>query len=125
LNSERKTHDDDLMVRYLLGELAQEERIQFEEVCFADDQRFEELLAVEAELTDDYVRNDLVGLRRERFEKQLLNTPEGRYEVEFARIITETPAHAPQAAASVIGRQRTHWTAAFAWLPFRGRAFQV
>lgn len=111
------------MVRYLLGELAEEERIQFEEACFADDQRFEELLAVEAELTDDYVRKNLVGRRRERFEKQLLNTPAGRYEVEFARIITDAPV--PKAAAPVFDRKRSDWRTSLAWLNFRGRAFQV
>ena len=123
MSSDQKTHDQELMVRYLLGELPAEERIQFEEACFADDRHFEELLAVEAELTDDYVRSDLVGLRRERFEKLLLDTPEGRYDVEFARMITNAPA--PQVAASVIHRRRFDWSPAFAWLHSRSRPFQV
>jgi hypothetical protein len=125
LNSEQKTHGEDVRVRYLFGELSEEERIQFEEACFADDQHFEGLLAVEAELTDDYVRGDLVGLRRERFERQLLNTAEGQYNVEFAKTITAFPAPAPPAATSVRDRSRSDWRHAFEWLHFRSRAFQV
>lgn len=111
------------MVRYLLGELNEGERIEFEDVCFADDQHFEELLAVEAELTDDYVRGNLVGLRRERFEKQLFNTAKGPDDVEFARTITAAPAPTP--AVFVVGHDRSDWRSFFAWLHSRGRAFQV
>ena len=85
-----------------------------------------QLLAVEAELTDDYVRGDLVGMRRERFERQLLNTAEGRYDVEFARTITATPGTCSATRRSVIDRDRSDWRLAFAWLTFfDGRAFQV
>lgn len=112
------------MIRYLLGELNEGERIEFEDVCFANDQHFEELLAVEVELTDDYVRGDLVGLRRERFEKQLLKTAEGPDDVEFARIIAVTPAPTPRAAV-MVDRDRSDWRSSFAWIHSRGRAFQV
>ncbi len=59
---------------------------------------FEELLAIEAELTDEYVRGDLVGRRRERYEKHLLSTLEGKDDIEFARLITASSAtaHKPQ-----------------------------
>jgi hypothetical protein len=110
------------MVRYLLGELNEKERIEFEEACFADDQHFEELLAVEAELTDDYVRGHLIGLRKERFERQLLSTAEGKSDVEFARIITSSSSATPWLAAPSAIRHRS---LRFAWLDFRGRTFQL
>jgi hypothetical protein len=113
------------MVRYLLGELAEKERVEFEDACFADDRHFEELLAVEAELTDEYVRGNLVGRRRERFEKQLLRTTEGKDDLEFSRIITGSSAIAPQAPTSVVGRRGFDWRGAFRWLDFRSRAFQI
>ena len=122
--SERKTHDEELMVRYLLGELSEGQRIQFEEDCFADDQCFEQLVAVEAELTDDYVGSNLVGLRRERFEKKMLSTAEGRGDVEFARIITGAAADSQQAAVPVLDQRRADGRTPFAWLQFRGRAWQ-
>jgi hypothetical protein len=125
LRSKQNTRHEDVMVRYLLGELDEEERIRFEAVCFDDDRQFEELLAVEAELTDDYVRGDLVGLRRERFEKQLLGNPEGQNDVEFARIITDSDANTPRAATSVINRRRPDLGHKFAWFDFHGRAFQL
>jgi cbb3-type cytochrome oxidase subunit 3 len=115
LNSEQKKHDDEMIVRYLLGELAQKERDEFEEVCFADDQYFEEVLASEADLTDEYVRGDLVGRRREQYEKHLLSKIEGKDNVEFARILT-----ASQAATPVPDRRPFN-----SWLDFRSRVFQV
>ena len=125
LNSDRKIHSEEVMVHYLLGELAEEDRVEFEDACFADDRQFEELLAVEAELTDDYVRGHLVGQRRERFEEHLSGSPEGKYNLEFARIITGSSPTAPQATTSIPGRRQSNWILALGWLDLRGRVFQI
>src|SRR5215207_1755624 len=114
------------MTRYLLGELSRDECVAFEETCFADDERFEELQAVEAELTDDYVRGRLSGPRRARFEERLLNSPGRREEVEFARIIAagrDAAARAPTPARAT--RPRAGWTVPFLWLGAQGRALRV
>ena len=118
------THDEEVMVRYLLGELTETERVEFEDACFADDHYFDELLAIEAELTDDYVRSDLSGGRRELFEKRVLSTTEAKNDVEFARIITGTSATSTQAVLNR-DRKRSNWRLAFRWLDFRHRAFQM
>ncbi|HEU4388332.1 MAG TPA: hypothetical protein VFV34_11080 [Blastocatellia bacterium] len=75
------------MIQYLLGELSEKDSADFEQACFHDDELFEELLAVEAELMDDYVRGVLVGRRRAQFDKRLLNSPGRRDEMVLARLI--------------------------------------
>jgi anti-sigma factor RsiW len=81
------TPDEQLLVRYLLGELPEEECIELEQLCLEREELFEELEAVEAELSDDYVRGVLVGRRRKEFEKRLLNTPGRAEEIQFARLL--------------------------------------
>ena len=83
----RSTPDEQLLIRYLLGELPEAECIELEQLCLESDEVFEQLEAVEAELTDDYVRGVLVGHRRKEFEKRLLNTPGRAEEIEFARFV--------------------------------------
>ena len=68
-----------------------------------------------------------MGRRRERYEKQLLSTIEGKHNVEFARLLTGSST-APQAATTpfaVPDRKRFNWRSAFAWLDFGGKAFQM
>jgi hypothetical protein len=92
------------MIRYLLGELPEQEQIQLEEQYFGDDDWFEQLLASEEELIDDYVQGLLSQRERERFEKYFLTTPQRRERVEFAKTLQRYAAEeqkesAPAAAA--------------------------
>jgi len=80
--------DPELLIRYLLGELPEEECIKVEQDCLENDEIFEQLEAVEAELTDDYVRGVLSESRRKEFEKRLLTAPGGAENVNLARLIT-------------------------------------
>jgi hypothetical protein len=85
------TPDEQLLIRYLLGELKEDECIEFEQLCLESDELFEELEAVEAELTDDYVRGILVGRRRKEFEKRLLNIPGRAEQIQFAKLVARCP----------------------------------
>jgi len=76
-----------LMIRYLLGALSETEQTQFEEKYFSDDQVFEELQIVEADLIDSYVRGELTEFERRQFETCYLNSPERRRKVENARCL--------------------------------------
>ena len=78
----------DEMIKYLLGEMPEEKKITFEQACLEDDRLFEELLAVEAELTDDYARGELVGRKREAFEQRLLSSPGRIEELQLSRLLT-------------------------------------
>lgn len=78
---------DDRMIAYLLGELSEEERARIEERCFADDAVFDQLVAVEAELFDEYARGALPPDRRERFQQKFLATPQQRRRLQFSKTL--------------------------------------
>jgi hypothetical protein len=73
------------MAQYLLGQLPEEEQAELESRYLADDDLYEQLLAVEDDLRDAYVRNDLSNADREAFEQKLLAAPRQKQEQEFAR----------------------------------------
>ena len=81
---ERESDSDDLLTRYLLGELSHQEQERIEEGYFGDRGFYEHLLVVEDGLIDAYVSNQLPAARRERFEKFFLASPERRERVRFA-----------------------------------------
>jgi len=66
--------DAEACERYLLGELPEVEREQFEEAYFADDELFERFLAVKDELLDNFARGELAEEKRLRFEKHFSAT---------------------------------------------------
>lgn len=74
-----------LEVRYLLGELSEEEEKSFENRYFADDQAFEELQIAEAEVIDAYVSEGLPAQARLHLEQRLEKSPRLRERVAFAR----------------------------------------
>src|SRR5262249_37434007 len=85
--------DSKEMIEYLLGEMHEEQKIIFEQACLEDDQLFEELLAVEAELTDDYARGALTESKREAFEHRLLNSPGSTEQLQLSRLLTQESAN--------------------------------
>ena len=84
-------------VRYLLGELSEQEEESFEKRYFADDRAFEELQIAEAEVIDTYVRDELSANARQHLEQRLAKSPRLRERVAFARTfarsISNTPSH--------------------------------
>ena len=75
------------MVRYLLGEATEAERTQVEERFLSDHDYFEQLLALEEALVDQYARGDLAVENRESFDKSSVS--ERRENVEFTRELIE------------------------------------
>ncbi len=82
-----KPPDDALLTRYLLGELPADECRRIEQDCLDDDQLFERLEAIEAEVTDDYVRGVLAGPQRRQFEQRVLTRAQ-RPKLQLAELIT-------------------------------------
>ncbi len=78
---------DQLLKRYLLGELPIEEQRWLEEVFFSDAEAFARLSDIEDDLIDDYVCGDLSRQQRERFEKHFLISPERRERVALAKAL--------------------------------------
>jgi hypothetical protein len=78
---------DELMERYLLGELSEEESERMERQYLSDPDYFDELLAVEDDLLDEYARGELQGRRRQQFERRLLTTPRQRERLRDAQVL--------------------------------------
>jgi hypothetical protein len=79
------TFSEALLVRYLLGDLPEEEQLEIEERAFRDQQALRNIQAVESELIDEYVRGGLSGRERQQFEGRFFVSAERRRKVEFAR----------------------------------------
>lgn len=78
---------DSMEVRFVLGELSEEEKTTLETKYFLDDQFFHELIEVESDLVDAYVRDEMTPSEQERFEAALGLFPARREKVEFARTL--------------------------------------
>lgn len=89
---------DEILIRYLRGELAEAERDRLEELYFADDKLHERLVMLEDQMIDSYVRGQLPSDERHRFARLIQDSPEQRRKVEFAealRRLAEREASAP------------------------------
>jgi anti-sigma factor RsiW len=80
-------NSENLIARYLLGELSEEQQVAIEDRAFADQKYLASITSVENDLIDEYVRNELSPAERQRFEKQFLASAERRKRVEFARAL--------------------------------------
>lgn len=64
-----ETEQEYLLIRYLLGESTDEERTQVEQRFLSDNDYFEQLLALEEMLVDQYARGKLSTARQKSFER--------------------------------------------------------
>jgi TolA-binding protein len=103
---------EELIDRYLLGDLPEERQAEIEERAFLDRQYLQRILAAESDLIDEYVRGGLSDSQRRLFDSRFLASPERRRKVEFARALStvisegavaekETAAALPRAPASL------------------------
>jgi hypothetical protein len=88
---------------YLLGTLPPDRQTVLEERILGDQGVYEELMAVEDELIDQYVAGSLSKLEQHRFETHFLITPERQKKLGFGRLLkrylNDRPAAAPQETA--------------------------
>ncbi|HEY7546731.1 MAG TPA: tetratricopeptide repeat protein, partial [Blastocatellia bacterium] len=73
-----------ILVRYLLGDLAEDSKRRVEEEYFENDDYHGQLLAVERDLIDRYVHEELSDKERKLFEKHFLSSPVRLQRVQFA-----------------------------------------
>jgi hypothetical protein len=73
--------------RYLLGQVSAAERRQFESEYFTGMVLFDELIAVENELIDSYVRRKLSAMEQQEFESRFLTVPERVERMRFAQAL--------------------------------------
>jgi len=99
---------EDLLVRYLLGQLGESEQEHVEQTYLADQDWQERLAIAEDELIDDYVGGKLGATDRAAFEKHFLNSPHRHERVAFARawqqLTRATPSVSPAALPSPASR---------------------
>ncbi len=102
---ETKPINEGLIARYLLGDLPEEEQVRIEDRAFADREYLQDILAVEADLIDEYVRGELSDFERRQFERRFLTSSERRQKVEFARalakVVPETATENARRAVAV------------------------
>jgi len=89
---EQKILDQTTMFQYLLGLLTEEDRTRLEETFFKNDEYFEELIALEADLIDDYVNDRLPDSFRIAFEERLKSNPDWKRRLGFAGALSRRTA---------------------------------
>jgi hypothetical protein len=115
--------EDELLVRYLLGQERGTAAERIERDYFDDDGFYERLEAVEDELIDAYVRGRLSPTERERFEEFFLRDDERRERVAFARAWrTFVSQSSAEAAPAEEPARRRNW---FWFWPLSPRAAVV
>lgn len=80
---------ENVMRRYLLGDLPESEMTRLEGEFLTDDEKFEQAWEIENELVDGYVRDGLSSEDQERFERHYLASPVHRRRVAIARNLIE------------------------------------
>jgi hypothetical protein len=75
---------ENLIRRYLVGELAEGDQAALEQELLIDRGKFDQVCAVENELVDSYVRGEMSPADRERFEGHYLASPLHRERVAIA-----------------------------------------
>lgn len=92
-------------MRYLLGELSEEEQSLLEEKYLADPELFQEIRATRDDLIDAYLRGELSDHQREMFEKHFFASAHRRERVEFARALVKTIDRNAQTSAQLSSKE--------------------
>ncbi|HKE57455.1 MAG TPA: hypothetical protein VKB46_12155 [Pyrinomonadaceae bacterium] len=97
-------YNEELIVRYLLGELDEKEQVEIEDHAFQDEQYMQSVLTVESDLIDEYIRGEIPADRINQFENHFLASAERRDKVEFARTLATVSAEQQVTQAAPIVR---------------------
>ena len=90
------SNDDQLIRRYLLGELKGDEKDQFEDRYFQNNALLQEILRVEQQLIDAYSSGSLTGEDYARFERGLRSSARWRAEVRLSKDLMEYRSRQPR-----------------------------
>jgi hypothetical protein len=125
---------EDLIERYLLGELPAAEQDALEDEYFGDESKYDLLCKAEDKLLDRYARGYLSEANRERFEQNYITNPRRRRHVMFAKalakVVDENLAARQASPQTAAGERMEHpdtgliWLSQFARLP-RGLRFAL
>lgn len=117
-------NDDEVLTSYLLGELPEAEQAQIEERLFQDEDCYDRLRALQADLADAYVRGELSAKEGREFARRFLGTPAGQEAALFAQALNtlaDEQAHAiAKPATALTGR----WDWLWRWAPSLSHGWQ-
>jgi hypothetical protein len=98
---EQRQRPEDLIKRYLLGDLSASEQIALEDEYFLNRAKYDQVRQVEDDLVDSYTRGALTLADRERFEQAYLTNPQRRRHVKFSRAFARVLDEERSARSSV------------------------
>ena len=131
--------DQAAIKQYLLGDTTAEVQQGFEQSLMTDGELFDQLLAAEDELIDEYIAGMVDKEQAEMFEKHFLVTDERQQKLRFAGAFrkyaasqaienaSSLPKHSATSSASIISRPPASrgWQQFFAPSPWKVAAFAV
>ena len=109
----RDISNEDILTRFLLGQVSDEERSQIEQRFLGDGDYYQQLLIVEDELRCAYANGSLAPADREQFEKRFMQFPDEKPRVELARaMIGELSRAAVESAPELLvsKERQSRWT---------------
>lgn len=98
--------DGQLIRRYFLGDLTEEERLWIEERIFTDSDFKSHVLLVEDELVEDYAAHLLSAGEAKKFEQHFLTTPEQHRKLRIVNLLKAGAAQAPSAQTPIVKASR-------------------
>lgn len=102
-------NNEKLIAQYLLGELPEEQQVEIEDLAFQDKEYLASITAVENDLIDEYVRDEMPETVRRQFENRFLASAERRKRVEFAKALTQISSEYAFKGKSVVGPVAVSW----------------
>ena len=100
-----ENEDQELICRYLLGELSEQQQTELEARYFADDELFEQLLVVEDELIVRYARGEFSERERASLEGYFLRSRPRRKRLMFVQALMKYLA----SLSEDVSRHRASW----------------
>ncbi len=126
---EDEAANEQLLTWYLLGNLPEEEQRQVEEQFLSNDQRYDQILALEDELFYDYTQNKLSPGEREQFEKRFLSSEHNRKRAilysDVANEISETALVGTDEKDIADREQQPFWLSLKSYFAAQGAAMRV
>lgn len=110
------TDREQLIQRYLLGGMTEDECAALEQEYFQDSYLFNQIVQAESELVDKYARGLLTPEARERFEQHYLSHPARRERARFAEALAAQIERKTEVAATPAARAQSSvgcWLAAW------------
>ena len=124
-----KDEPQELILRYLSGELSDEAQSRIEEKFFTDEQYFERMLAAEDALIDDFVQGKLSSEDQEKFSRFIASSAYELREIEFVKeLIADVLEAGPpelNTSETSLGRPRSKWHSILEYFKMKFRVKQL